>query len=37
MSRMMPEYLMALDRPDDDFEAGRRPGSNSIFGLADEW
>ena len=22
MSRMMPEYLMALDRPDDDFEAG---------------
>jgi hypothetical protein len=22
MSRMMPEYPMALDRPDDDFEAG---------------
>ena len=22
MWRMMPEYLMALDRPDDDFEAG---------------
>ena len=22
MCRMMPGYLMALDRPDDDFEAG---------------